>query len=219
MEIELVSFKLCPFVQRSLITLIHRDIPYLISYIDLADPPAWFTEISPFGQVPVLKVDRDTVLFESAVINEFIDEASPGSMQPDEPLRRALNRAWTEFGSACLMDNHKMISAVGQEGFEQARAALRAKFSRLEQVLERKPFFNGERLSLIDTSYAPLFMRLEILRGVCEVYSVEEFPRITSWSKELLAIPAVQSSVVDGFYELYRGYVRSKQGYLATLLD
>ena len=88
MELELISFKLCPFVQRSVITLLYRDVPHRTTYIDLDEPPVWFAKISPFGKVPVLRVDGDSVLFESAVINEFIDEASPGSMQPEDPLRR-----------------------------------------------------------------------------------------------------------------------------------
>jgi glutathione S-transferase len=35
------------------------------------DPPDWFKEISPTGQVPLLKVD-DQAIFESLVITEFI---------------------------------------------------------------------------------------------------------------------------------------------------
>lgn len=55
--IELVSFKICPFVQRSVIALNEKNIDYKITYIDLASPPDWFNEISPLGKVPVLKVD------------------------------------------------------------------------------------------------------------------------------------------------------------------
>ena len=70
---ELISFKLCPFVQRSVIVLLEKEAPFDITYIDLSNPPDWFKAISPMGKVPVLKVD-DTVLFESAVIMEYLDE-------------------------------------------------------------------------------------------------------------------------------------------------
>ena len=68
MDFELISFKLCPFVQRAAIILLFKKIPFRTSYIDLANPPDWFRAISPFGKVPVLRLDETTVLFESSVI-------------------------------------------------------------------------------------------------------------------------------------------------------
>ncbi|MBT7766569.1 MAG: glutathione S-transferase family protein, partial [Bdellovibrionales bacterium] len=53
---ELISFKLCPFVQRAVIVLKEHQLDYDINYINLADPPSWFREISPTGKVPLLKV-------------------------------------------------------------------------------------------------------------------------------------------------------------------
>ncbi len=98
MDLELISFNVCPFVQRSVITLIHKNCDYKITFIDLSNPPGWFLEISPLGKVPVLKVDGKEVLFESAVINEFIDDVTPGTLKPSDPLTLAKNRAWIEYG-------------------------------------------------------------------------------------------------------------------------
>jgi len=89
-ELEPISFNLCPFVQRSVITLLYRQVPYRMTYIDLDAPPDWFLSISPFGKVPVLKVGGRHILFESAVINEFIDEVSPGSR----------TSIWTSFAAS-----------------------------------------------------------------------------------------------------------------------
>ena len=84
-KLRLVSFKICPFVQRAVITLKYRNVPFEITYIDLKDPPDWFQEISPLGKVPVLLVD-DSPLFESAVINEYLDEITGGGLLPSDPL-------------------------------------------------------------------------------------------------------------------------------------
>ncbi|MGB0713712.1 MAG: glutathione S-transferase N-terminal domain-containing protein, partial [Gammaproteobacteria bacterium] len=67
MSLELVSFKLCPFVQRAVITLKHHGIDYDITYINLDEPPEWFHEVSPMEKVPVLRVDGEHNMFESAV--------------------------------------------------------------------------------------------------------------------------------------------------------
>ncbi len=90
MAYQLISFVLCPFVQRSVITLKEKQVPFDITYVDLQNLPDWFNAISPMGKVPVLRVDEKRVLFESAVINEYLDETNPpplvtmrrGSVQP-----------------------------------------------------------------------------------------------------------------------------------------
>ena len=111
---ELISFDICPFVQRSVITMIEKGQEFDITYIDLANKPEWFLKISPFGKVPVLKVD-DTVLFESAVINEYLDEINPPSMHPGDALTKAHNRAWIEFSSQLNMNLFQWSVATEEE--------------------------------------------------------------------------------------------------------
>ncbi|TIT26562.1 MAG: glutathione S-transferase family protein, partial [Mesorhizobium sp.] len=76
-KLTLVSHHLCPYVQRAAIALAEKGVPFERVMIDLADKPAWFRARSPLGKVPLLSVDRDgeeTVIFESAVILEFLEE-------------------------------------------------------------------------------------------------------------------------------------------------
>jgi glutathione S-transferase len=79
-RLELVSHALCPYVQRAVIALTEKGIPFTRTVVDLADKPDWFTALSPLGKVPLLKVDG-AVLFESAVICDYLDETI-------EPRRR-----------------------------------------------------------------------------------------------------------------------------------
>ena len=76
-----------------MITLNYQGIEHQMVFVDLDDPPRWFLDISPMGRVPVLRVDGKTVIFESAVINEYLDDVTPPSLHPADPLERALNRA------------------------------------------------------------------------------------------------------------------------------
>ena len=62
-KLKLVSFKLWPYVQRSVVTLNHLQVPYEIEYIDLANKPDWFLEISPLGKVPVVQVNDGISIF------------------------------------------------------------------------------------------------------------------------------------------------------------
>ena len=89
---KLASFDVCPYVQRSVITLQEKGVPYEIEYIDLNNKSEWFMQLSPLGKVPILIIE-DTVIFESATINEYLDEIAPGrKLQPSDPLQRAHNR-------------------------------------------------------------------------------------------------------------------------------
>ena len=159
MKLELISFKICPFVQRSVITLLYKNVPFDITHIDLNDPPAWFREISPFGKVPVLRVDDKYVIFESAVINEFLDESTPGSLLPFDTLRRAIDRSWIDFGTAMTLDLSALMHAASQDRFETAQKELSRKLHWLEKTLENGPYFNGDKLSLVDAAYRCLGYR------------------------------------------------------------
>jgi len=217
-DLELISFKLCPFVQRSAITLRHKAAPYRIRYIDLADPPAWFRALSPRGKVPLLVVDGGPVVFESAVINEFIDEVTPGRLHPDDPLQRALNRSWIEFGSDALMDMRELTTVESENGFRTIVEAHLAKLAQVEAALGDGPFFNGAAFSLVDAAYAPLFMRLGLIGRLAPLLDATALPKMARWSAVLLDLPAVAGSVVAGFADLFEDLIARRQGYLATRL-
>ena len=93
----LVSFKTCPWVQRSAIVLREKNIEFEFRHIDRDNRPDWFLAISPHKKVPVLSIDGKVSLFESNAINEFLDETITPRLHPDDPVLRAVNRAWTDY--------------------------------------------------------------------------------------------------------------------------
>ncbi|WP_163132622.1 glutathione S-transferase family protein [Agarivorans sp. Alg241-V36] len=211
--IELISFKLCPFVQRSVITLLHKGIDFEIKYIDLANKPDWFLALSPLGKVPVLKYGDD-VLFESAVINEFLDEITEGSLMPSDPLQKAKDRAWIEFSSQVLMAQYQTSLAKTQQDFDQAQVGLNDKLSRLEGLSSDKDFFNGKDLALIDTALAPLFTRFTAIERLFERDLLADFPKLKALGQRLLALPEVSGSVVEDFNSLFADYLRNADSIL-----
>jgi len=218
MDLELISFKLCPFVQSSVITLLHKGIEHKITFIDINDPPQWFDELSPTGQVPILRVDNDTVIFESAVINEFLNDAGSCGMMPDDPLQRALHRAWIQFCGSILGDMFSLIGAGDKEGFEDVEYDILEKLDRLEAIKSDSACFSGDDLSLIDTLYSGLFMRLDLLKPARNILDASRYPRLTAWSEYLLGLEPVQNSVVPEFYKMYLGMVKMREGYISQSL-
>ncbi len=218
MAYQLISFVLCPFVQRSVITLKEKRVPFEITYIDLQNPPEWFPAISPMGKVPVLRVDENRVLFESAVINEYLDETNPPPLHPQDPWRRAHNRAWIEFGSNLIGRQYRMLMAPDEDGFIQERDGLLADLRYVEQQLGEGPFFNGAAFSLTDTAYAPLLMRLDLIERRHPQGLFAQTPKVGAWRDALLARPAVRGSVVTDFQERFNAYFAEQGGYLGKYL-
>ena len=218
MAYQLVSFVLCPFVQRAVITLKEKQVDFEITYIDLQSPPQWFLAISPMGKVPVLRVDEQRVLFESAVINEYLDETNPPALHPQDPWRRAHNRAWIEFGSNLIGRQYRMLTAPDEPTWVQERDDFLAELQHLEKQLGAEPFFNGADFSLADTAYAPLLMRLEIMERRYPQDLFRSTPKIAAWSAALLARPSVQESVVADFEAQFRDYFAAQGGYWGARL-
>jgi glutathione S-transferase len=218
----LVSFPLCPFVQRAAITLHEKGVPFTRLDIDLAAKPDWFLGLSPQGKVPLLVVRPDgetgavergegmagaVVLFESAAINEYLDEVTPGALLPADPLQRARQRAWIAFGSDLLVDLHGLALAADEPSVQRAAAATRAKLERLEAEVAL-PYFAGETLTLADTALAPALQRLRWLVELGpELALVQGLPKLATWTEALLARPAVQASAVATLREGYRAFL------------
>jgi glutathione S-transferase len=213
---QLISAHTCPFVQRSAITLNHKGIAYETRYVDLNDKPQWFLELSPTGKVPVLVVNdddgREIVLFESAVINEYLDEITEGSLLPADPLLRARHRAMIEFASACVLDSFRMGVATSEADSRASAAALRAKLCRFEAELVG-PLFTGSELSLVDTASIPMLQRtawVNELRPELEVFA--GLPRVQAWLAAAEQLDAVRKSTVADIRDRYRAFLAAREG-------
>lgn len=218
MEIELVGYELCHYVHRSWITVLHKKLRCKITEISRDKTPDWFRAIAPSGKVPLLRVGAHTVILESAVINEFLDEISGGGLMPDEPLQRALNRSWIAYGGGLLDDLHGLMYAKTEHHFDAALTGLHTKFSWVETSVGEGPLYNGSVVSLVDFAYAPLFLRTQILGIDPLLHQQGYYPRIRAWSEQVLKLPAVRASLDENFRKQLHASVRHTGPYAAKRL-
>src|SRR6476469_6635946 len=159
----LVSFKTCPWVQRAAIVLREKGVEFEFRHIDRDNRPDWFLAISPHKKVPVLRVDDSVSLFESNAIAEYLDETIAPRLAPEDPVQRAINRAWTDY----IPTFSELVTGVGyadtEADFAERLKKMPQAFERLEGALAKQspngPLFNGERYSLVDAGYAPFLQR------------------------------------------------------------
>lgn len=217
-KLTLISFPTCPFVQRAVITLKEKGVDFDVVYIDLANKPDWFLELSPLGKVPVLKVERDghepAIVFESAVIVEYLEETAPGAkIHPQDALERARHRSWIEFASQVLGDLWRFSVATTEDEFTAAKSALRGKFERLESVIIG-PLFAGEQLSYVDIALAPVFRQIDVLETIAPLGLTDGFAKVDACRVELAARESVRQAVPEDYRERYLDGLRSKHAFV-----
>lgn len=215
-SVILVGSKLCPFVQRVAITLLYKDVQHTAEYIDLNKKPDWFNLASPLGKVPLLKIGDD-VLFESAVICQYLDEVHGESLLPSEPLLKAQHRAWIEFSSSLNNAQHQLTQARREQTFRQIQSDLAKKLAYLEAQVANNDCFDDKNFSLMDAAFAPFLLRSQILADETGEDSLEDFKHLTQWRERLIALDAVKNSVVEDFEELYLEAFYERDGYLVDL--
>ncbi len=200
-----------------------KKVDFEVTYVNLRDKPDWFLEISPHGKVPVLKID-DEILFESNAIAEYLDEMVEPSLHPADPIKRARNRAWTDFVPNFSAALNKIGSAKTREAMEEGLDEAPKALSRLEDALAKErgnggPYFNGDELCLVDAAYAPFLQRFAIIERVLNTGVLKDFPLVQAWSDALLANDTVTGAVPDNFGEEFEGNHRRRETYVWSRME
>ena len=160
----LYSGTTCPFSQRCRFVLFEKGMDFEIRDIDLYNKPEDIAVMNPYGQVPIL-VERDLVLYESNIINEYIDERFPHpQLMPADPVMRARTRLFLYnfekelFVHVSALEERGNADAKAQEA---ARQSIRDRLAQLAPVLLKNKFMLGEEFSMLDVAIAPLLWRLD----------------------------------------------------------
>jgi glutathione S-transferase len=205
------------------IALRAKNVEFDVTYVDLRNKPDWFLEISPHGKVPVLQVDGE-VLFESNAIAEYLDDVVAPQLHPEDPIKRARNRAWTDFVPTFAGGLSGIYYAKSEEGSEKREKTARARLEKLEEALANErgndgPYFNGPELSLVDAAYAPFLQRFLIVERWLETGLLNDYPLVRAWADALMESDIVTGSVPDVFEEQFIGNLKAGGFLIAELLE
>lgn len=197
--IKLYDFKSSPNCQRVKIVLDEKNLPYDIAPIDLRaheQKTPEYLKLNPYGKVPVL-TDDATVLYESLIINEYLDEKYPNPpLMPKDPAKRAKARILIDYGMAHFdapyqrlrMELMKDAKDQNQQVIAGAKAELKKLLQRLEDEIGEQQYLLGD-FSLVDADLLPRFTRLEGF-GVLPDPSL---PRLGNYLERVKARPSVRA--------------------------
>ena len=184
--LRLIDAPRCPYCARVRITLAEKGLAYETVVIDLADRPAWVYELNPIGKVPVLE-HEGWVLPESAVINEYLEEAYPEpALLPADPTERASARLLI-FRHDDFTDPYYALRRK-EAGAEVAFAG---ELEALDAILRLTPNLTGQAFGLTDIAYIPWVLRARDVLGI----SFEPYRSLVDWLARLSERPSIQAEL------------------------
>ncbi|MGA9163903.1 MAG: glutathione S-transferase N-terminal domain-containing protein [Thiobacillus sp.] len=157
----LYSGSTCPYSHRCRIVLFEKDMDFEIIDVDMHNKPEEIASISPSGKMPVL-VERDLVLTESNIINEYIDERFPHpQLMPPDPVMRARARLVLFNFEHDLFTHVNTLEHSLSKASDKARLEIRDSLSQLTPILTKQKYLMNDEFSMLDVAIAPLLWRLE----------------------------------------------------------
>ena len=217
--LKVISFTICPFVQRITGMLEAKNIPYEVEYISLSDKPQWFLDISPNGQVPVLIAENGTALFESDAIAEYLEEAYTPLQKGLSAEQKALNRAWSHLGSKNYLPQCGAQSSKDASTLIERTEKLATAFSKVEKVLGETHFFNSDSLSTVDLAWLPVLHRAHIIREKTGYDFLAGHPKVQAWQAVLMETGLAEKTVSEDFIEKFSNYYLSEKTFLGQCKD
>lgn len=217
--LKVISFKICPFVQRVTALLEAKNIDYDVEYISLSDKSDWFLELSPNGQVPVLVTETGTALFESEAIVEYIEEAFVPLLPGLMPEQKALNRAWGYLAAKNYLVQCGAQRSRDSATLEERAAKLGTAFDKIEKALPETGFFNGDALGPVDIAWLTLLHRADIMEQSSGFDFLGMRPKLKRWQQTVLATGLAEKSVAADFHEKFSNFYLSDETYLGRGCD
>jgi stringent starvation protein A len=161
----LYSGTTCPFSQRCRLVLFEKGMDFEVRDVDLFNKPEDISTMNPYGQVPIL-VERELILYESNIINEYIDERFPHpQLMPADPLMRSRARLMLFnfekelFVHVNVLENDK--AKHSDKAHDRARSEIRDRLTTLAPLFLRNKYMLGDEFSMLDVAVAPLLWRLD----------------------------------------------------------
>ncbi len=150
-----------PFSQRCRIVLFEKGMDFQVIDVDVYNKPEDLAVMNPYNKVPVL-VERDLILYDANIINEYIDERFPHpQMMPADPAMRARARLFLQSFENDLYCHISTIEQGAQKVADKARKVVADNLTQLAPIFAKHKFMLGDEYSILDVAIAPLLWRLD----------------------------------------------------------
>ena len=158
---QLYSGTTCPFSHRCRFVLYEKGMDFQVIDVDMYNKPEDLAVMNPYNRLPVL-VERDLVLYESNIINEYIDERFPHpQLMPADPVMRARARLMLFNMEVELFSQIEALESGKEKQVERAKQQVQDRLVELAPVFTRTKYMLGDDFTMLDVAIAPLLWRLD----------------------------------------------------------
>jgi len=184
---KLLASPASPYTRKVRVVLAEKKIDFDMEPVDVAPAVNPVNPYNPLGKIPTLALDDGTALYDSRVIVEFLDHASPlNRLIPADFRDRMQVRRWE-----ALADGVVDAGILVRGGFQLDKqvARMHRGMARLEAELGAKNWCHGERYSLADIAVGCCVGWLGF-RKPGDVDWPSEYPALARHYQKLLERPA-----------------------------
>jgi len=192
----------CPYGAKVRIVLAETELDFDTITVDLRagdNHKADFLELNPFGKVPVL-IDDETVVYDSTVINEYLNDEYFAELLPEDSTQRATARMLEDYADvaftlpAMAIEREMSKAEDDRDGTKltSAQEVIRKGLAMLEKTLAEKEFLVGA-FSLADVAFAPTVLQLEKLGVKLE----SGLPNVKAWLARLGGRPSMRAATAS----------------------
>ena len=210
---ELFTVRVCPYAHRTRLALLEKGLEFEHIEEDLSDKSKRFLEVSPYGKVPAL-VHNGQTLYESLIINEYLDEVFPEpALFPADPVLRAKARIWIAYCDDYFTDAFYAVIRNKETGKDaELKAALagclrKAEVEGFGELSGDGPYWLGADVSLVDLAWYPFFERLPAWTHYRDFTIPDDCPKIARWAGAMAERSSAQAVANSADYYI-EGYAR-----------
>ena len=101
--------------------------------------------------------------------------------------------------------------------FQTRTTQLEQRFARLEARLGAGPWFDGEKFSLVDAVFGPVFRYFDVFDSIGDFGILAGKPKLSRWRQSLAARPSVRSAVGAEYPALLRDFLKRRNSWISGL--
>ena len=208
--LKLYAFDRSPFGWKVRVALAEKKVQYEMIVPENKNEDPAFARLNPFRKTPVLALEDGRTIYESTVINEYLEETQPQpAMLPKEPYERArvrmLEDTFDQYFYPAIRDltnsqfdyeppvlHRKKADKVDHKLLEESRIKVHEHLQRLEGELKGRAWFGGEIFSLADAALIPAITgNLKVLGILPDA----KYAKIGDWATRVMARPSYKAAV------------------------
>jgi len=188
---KLIAALASPYSRKVRIVLAEKKIEYELIIDSPGDPATKVPQYNPLGKIPVLVLEDDTTLFDSRVIVEYLDNASPvGRLIPDDTRARIQVRRWealadgcTDAANAVVVEKRRGADRQSAEWIFRQQGKIERALKAMSDDLGNRTWCAGDHYTLADIAVGSALGYLDF--RMQDINWRKEYPNLAKLAEKL----------------------------------